>query len=169
MVYSTWQRVGDDDQWSGEIVVPGVRMSSSPAAVVFQGKLYVFHERAEEVGWISMTVYDSTTNSWSADQPVMGPHYPMQTSLGPAAIVLTESDGAEVLYLFSEARGNQGTLLVASFDGFDWTPQLPARDVNGMPLRTRGRPGLAVLDGVIYCFREKREDLGKIYLSRASF
>jgi 1-phosphatidylinositol phosphodiesterase len=150
-----------------QVPIVNARCSSAPAAIMFQGKLHVIHEEAGQTGWLRMCVYDPATKTWSNDNLIGGSFAPFQTSGSPAAIVVTGDDGEDDLLVFSEARGEQGTLMMTSFDGVEWLPQEVVRDVNGARIETRFAPGLLIADGLLYCMREKRSDLGNIYLSVA--
>jgi hypothetical protein len=101
-------------------------MSFSPATVVFNNKLYVFHPGSHESGELWYTVADGT--SWTPDQMIIsgGNLFNVENgiSLSPSAVVWNN-----VIYVFFQNGhggggignpGNGGLFFVSSTDGLGW-------------------------------------------------
>jgi hypothetical protein len=155
-------------------------MSFSPATVLFNNKLYVFHPGSYESGELWYTVADGT--SWSQDQQILANNnggYPGTTgpmSLSPSAVVWNN-----VIYVFFQhgaslpvqvgcEPGNPGNgelFFVSSTDGKGWDnvddahqPTRPLMNV-GMSFS----PSAVVWRNMIHVFHEGSQQNGQLWYS----
>ena len=104
----------DGNSWSQNIQVKAANMSESPSAVVFQDKLYCFHQGRTPTGGANgqlwYLVYDG--DEWSEEMLVPG----TGMSESPSAMVLGDE-----LYCFYQGESKAGTLWCDySADGKNW-------------------------------------------------
>ena len=84
-------------------------MSESPSAVVYNGKLYVFHQGPGD-GHLWYSVFDGT--SWSTDSQIQ----PLGMSGSPSAVVWKGG-----ITVFHQGANNNGQLLYTySPNGINW-------------------------------------------------
>ena len=86
-------------------------MSESPNAVVFSGKIYIFHNQA---GWLWMNVFDGT--NWAGNTQVSN----TGLSATPSAVSFNSK-----LYVFHKGQGD-GWLWMNVFDGTKWAGDMSA-------------------------------------------
>ena len=117
-LWTTWTKDGLLGQnWAPEQQpVPNVGMSFSPATVVFNNKLYVFHPGSHETAELWYTVADGT--SWSQDQMIIsGANSTGLPSPGicqsPSAVVWNN-----VLYVFFQNGTGGGGLVIRDTEDF---------------------------------------------------
>ena len=92
------------------VLVQNLGMSGSPSAVVYNGKLYVFHQGIDNNGQLWYSAFDGA--SWSTDQQIQ----PLGMSASPSAVLW-----AGGITVFHQGYGNNGQLWYTySPDGTHW-------------------------------------------------
>lgn len=89
----------------GDIQVPNTGMSSGPSGVIFNSKLYCFHQGYGDNSQLWYNVFDGT--NWAGDVQVPGTG--MSSSL--SAVIFNNK-----LYCFHQSYGNSGQLWYNVFD-----------------------------------------------------
>jgi hypothetical protein len=134
--------------WSGNQQVPGTQMSDSPAAVVFNNKLYCFYQgTGNNAQQLRYNVLQSDGHTWAGDQQVPS----IQISNGPAAVVFNGN-----LYCFYQGYSAGATQLhctVLSAGGTSWSADQWVRNTS----MTAG-PSAVVFNQQLYCFYQDRDD-----------
>jgi hypothetical protein len=128
--------------WRGDAKVPNTGLSAEPSAVVFNGKIYVFHQGQGDDGWLWMNVFDGKT--WVGDAKV--PNTGMTGS--PGAVVFNGK-----IYVFHRGQGRgEVWLWLNVFDGSTWAgdQQVPN---TGMSFT----PSPVIFKGKLYVFHQGRE------------
>jgi len=135
---------GDGAQWSGEVRVPNTYLSQSPSAVVFNTKLYCFHQSVTSNANATQLWYDVFDGAtWRGDQ-AMPATYMLNS---PSAVVFGTN-----LYCFHQAvasgpNANQLCYNVSA-DGAQWSG-----DVAMVPTTYMSEsPSAVVFRGTLYCF-----------------
>jgi len=85
--------------WSGDVQVPNTGMSSSPSAVLFNNKIYCFHQGSNDSGALWYNVFDGT--NWSGDVQVTN----TGMSSSPSAVVFNNQ-----IDCFHQGYNNCGAL-----------------------------------------------------------
>jgi hypothetical protein len=105
----------DGTLWETDTPVPNTGMSGSPSAVVYNGKIYVFHKgqgSTNEHLWFN--TFDGS--NWGGDQQVPG----LLMSESPSACLHYDTTVSKwKIYVFHQGSGG-GTLWYTSFDGSVW-------------------------------------------------
>ncbi len=139
---SLWYMVFDGKTWSEDKKIPHVGISYSPALVVYNGKLYLFHQGAgpgsDGAGSLWYMVFDGKT--WSEDKKI--PH--VGISYSPALAVYNGK-----LYLAHQGAGpgsdGAGSLWYMVFDGKTWS-----EDKKIPHIGISYSPALSVYNGNLY-------------------
>jgi hypothetical protein len=149
-------------------------MSFSPTAVVFNNKLYVFHQGYGENSELWYTVADGT--SWSQDQFIIGQKLNPSgdesgIGLSPSAVVWNN-----VIYVFFQRGtggggghnfGEGGLYFVASTDGRGWENvdayHRPTRQL--MNVGMSFSPSAVVWRNMIHVFHQGIYDNGELWVS----
>ena len=124
--------------WEADRKVPGTGMSAGPGAVVYQGKIWVFHQGGGENGELWGNVFDGV--QWRGDVRVGN----VKMASGPSAVVYREK-----LYVFHQGGGSDGSLWYSVFDGQTWAP-----DTQVSSTRMSAGPSAVVWKGAIYVFHK---------------
>jgi hypothetical protein len=103
-----WYSVWDGTKWLPDEHIGGVGMSSSPSAIVYRGKLWVFHQGANNDGNLYHVVLDA---DWAVDEAVSG----VAMSTSPSTLVFNDN-----LYVFHQGSGNNSQLWYSVWDGLGW-------------------------------------------------
>ncbi|MBK3337196.1 hypothetical protein [Burkholderia pseudomallei] len=140
---------GPNDKWGPVVQVPGVRMSSSPSAVFYKSKVYVFYR--ENGGSKLMYVEHDGTN-WSTAR--QSPNSSLSQS--PNAAVFKDK-----IYLFWQGKNNSGNLWWKTFDGETFTPEKKSSNAG-----LSASPGAVNYgDGRLYVFYQGKSNSGRIWYS----
>ncbi|MDI1484338.1 hypothetical protein [Polyangium sp. y55x31] len=136
-----------------DVEITNVKLTASPAPVVFDKTLYVFHQSAGNSGKLLYTTTDGAT--WTDDQEIRN----VGMSASPSAVVFNGK-----LYVFHQGSGNSGALwYITSPNGRDWTNDQEIRDV-GMS----ASPSAVVFNGKLYVFHQGRGDSGELWYTSSS-
>ncbi|MFK4720539.1 hypothetical protein ABIE89_001639 [Bradyrhizobium niftali] len=112
---SLWYDVCDQSgTWAGDVQVPDTQLLESPSAVVYNNKIYVFHQGVgSNSGSLWFDVFDGI--SWAGDKPVPSA---AGISASPSAVVFDNK-----IYVFHQGPGDNGQLWYNVFDGttMGWT------------------------------------------------
>jgi hypothetical protein len=130
----------DGQNWGGDTLVPAVAMLNSPAPVVAEGVLNVFHQTfgPGQLGW---AIFNGT--SWSADLS-FPPTFPYTTTDSPSAVVYNGN-----LYVFYQGANGSGQLWYVVGSGTGWS--LPTL----VPvLALSYRPSAVAYNGLLYLFHQ---------------
>lgn len=174
-LWSTWTKDGLLGQnWAPEQQpVPNVGMSFSPATVVFNDKLYVFHPGSHESGELWYTVADGT--GWSQDQMIISGGNAGLPGPGicqsPSAVVWND-----VIYVFFQNGsgggeignpGYGGLFFVASTDGKTWenvdNNHQPTRQLTNVGMSFS--PSAVVWSNMIHVFHDGYQQDGQLWYS----
>jgi hypothetical protein len=148
----------DGRSWSDETLVPPnaentYEMSYAPAAAVYEDNLYVFYagprDRNAE---LHAAIYDG--QAWTAGPIKTADNRNLTTSGAPGVATFKGK-----LYCVREAAGNASWILIAVFDGTQWTEL----NLSPIPGRTSGPPGLFVYNDRLYCIHEGAWNNGCLY------
>jgi hypothetical protein len=131
--------------------VANVGMSGSPAPVVYQDSLYVFHQGLGNDGWLWCSQYSS--GAWQADVQLTQ----VGMSASPCAVVY---DSTDRLYVFHQGRGNDGWLWCSQFNGKTWQLDSQIPDV-GMS----GSPSAIEYGGKLYVLHQGRGNNDELWVS----
>jgi chitinase len=134
--------VGDGVSWSSATAVPNVKLSGSPAAVVFNNLLYLFYESPSNTGWIHWCTFDGS--KWSDDAPCPNASDPFGTSGAPAVIAYNGK-----IYMFHAGQGDSGDLWFTSFDGNSWT-----KDQRAPGILLSASPAVEMYNGLIWILHQ---------------
>lgn len=145
-----WLTVFDGNRWYDDAQVPDTGMSISPSAVVFNGKLFCFHQGASQNGQLWYNVFDGT--KWLRDTRV--PQI-RGMSEAPSAVVFKG-----LLHCFYQGPGQNGRLMYTVFDGAHWLGEWP---MPGNEVCMSKSPS-AVVDGAgnLYCFYQGPGENGQL-------
>jgi hypothetical protein len=131
-------------------------MSAGPAAVVFNGKLYCFHQGTGHNGQLRYNVLSADGTTWAGDQQV-----PSTTmSADPAAVVFMNR-----LYCFYQGASENGQLHynVLAPDGTTWSGD---RQISGATM-SHGPSAVVfesgVFSGRIYCFHQGQNSNSQLW------
>ncbi|NES78977.1 MULTISPECIES: hypothetical protein [Okeania] len=80
-----------------------------PTAVVYNGKVYVFHQGRGDSGWLWYNVFNGS--EWAGDTKVG------KTGITSSPSVVVYNDQ---IYVFHQGRGDSGWLWYNVFDGSQW-------------------------------------------------
>jgi hypothetical protein len=127
---------------SGDIQIPNVSTSGTPAVTEFNGKLYCFYPGSVDKNVLLYTTFDGKT--WTKDKQVPN----MSLSGSPSVAVY----GGK-LYCFYQGSVDNNALLYITFDGNKWD----AHDTLIPNVKTLSSPALVVY-GDLYCFHRGIED-----------
>jgi hypothetical protein len=94
--------------------VPSSAMSTSPAAVVHQNRLYVFYEGAREDGTLRFN--SIAGDGWDVEKTVAN----TGTSGTPSVAVFTDSTGPESMYVFHNGVRNDTQVWFNIWNGSNW-------------------------------------------------
>ena len=116
------------DAYSTGYTVPGVAMSDSPSAIVWNGRIHVFHRWAYEHTELWFTYFDGT--NWSPDTQVPGVTNAYVTGSDPgasdrssaSAITFYKSTPTLTPELYVFYNDGNAQLAYAVYDGTNWLP-----------------------------------------------
>jgi hypothetical protein len=140
----------DGTELSDAVQVPGVSITGGPAAVVYDGQLYVFYQQA---GGSQQLMYISSSNASTWSSPAAVPGQYLTTS---ASAVVYGSD----LYVFYQGMDNDGTLYYNVYNGSSWS--------QGMTVPGAGisqSPAAVIYGSDIYVFYQNAGDGGELLYS----
>ena len=126
--------------------VPDTGMSLLPCPVVYQDKLYVFHQGLGTNGSMRYNVLDG--KSWQGELQVPG----VVMSEAPAVAVLNRK-----LYCFYQGGGNDGTLWWSGYDGKKWEKSVKVEGV-GLSLS----PSAVTVGSDIWVFHRGGGDVNEL-------
>jgi len=127
--------------WSVEQSVPGAVSEGDPAAVVYNGVIYVFYQEGPSNTYeLYYTTYNG--NSWATPQQVPA------TQIGsyPAPIVFNNK-----IYVFHSGDANNGQLWYNVFDGSSWAGDAQITSI-GAPVEADSGPSPVTVNGNIVIF-----------------
>src|SRR5271169_2586529 len=173
-LWTTWTNDGLNGQsWASESQpVPNVGLSFSPATVVFNNKLYVFHPGSVETGELWYTVADGT--SWRPDQMIISGGNSFTVADGicqsPSAVVWNNA----IYVFFKNGQGGGGIgnpgygglFFVSSTDGLGW-----ANVDNHQPTRQLMNVGMSFSPSavnwrnMIHVFHQGSQENGQLWYS----
>jgi hypothetical protein len=144
----------DGTNWDNDTQIQNIGMTDSPSAVVYDGKLYVFHQGSNNNGQLWYTFSsDGILGNWGADTLV--PNVGMTGA--PSAVV----DGS-YLIVFHQGYNSNGQLWHVTFDGTNWGQDTQIPNV-GMS----GSPSTVVYNGNLYVFHQGYANNGQLWYTVA--
>jgi len=143
--------VYDGTTWLGEKAVPLTNTSQTPSAVVYNGKLYCFHQGNTNNGQLWYNVFDG--ESWAGDKQVAA----SKLSSGPSACYF--NGRLFCAYSGSYGADNVGNALLYNiFDGSAWAGEAQ------VPLTNTSKTPAAITFGdKVYCFHEGNTSNGQLW------
>ena len=148
----------DGNSWGTtqtNVQVPGVGMSGSPSAVVYNGSLYVFYQGLNNSGGLWYTVSADSIN-WTQHPPV--PNLGMKES--PSAVLW--QGGIQVFH----QAGNGQLWRTFSSDGNNWGTTQTDAQVPGVGMS--GSPSAVVYNGSLYVFYQGLNNSGGLWYAVSS-
>ena len=150
-----WYSYFDGANWQPDTQVLNVGMSESPAPVVYNGDLYVFHQGGYENGELWYSAY-LNEQGWQPDTQL--PNVAM--SLSPSAVSWPGADGQD-LYVFHQGGYENGELWYSAYlNGQGWQPDTQLPNV-----AMSGSPSAVVCFGNLYVFHEGGYNNGQLWYS----
>ena len=148
---SRWEKEGRDKPG-----VPNTGMSSRPSAIVYDNKIYCFHQGNGNNGELWYNVFDGTDGTdgvdgigWAGDVRVSR----TGMSSGPSATVYNNK-----IYCFHQGLGKNTELWYNVFDGKRWTGDIRVSNINMC-----SGPSVIVYKNKIYCFYHGRGKNGQLW------
>ena len=144
-----WQFLGELMVSEQEVLTSKAIMCDSPSAVIFNNKLYCFHQEGRDTGKLWYNVFDGT--NWV--EYLKAPNTGMSAS--PSAVVFNGQ-----LYCFHQGYNNNGELRYSVFDGTNWLG-----DQQVLNTGMSASPSAVVFNGQLYCFHQGYNNNGELRYS----
>eukprot|EP00250_Pteridium_aquilinum_P020460 c24821_g2_i2 orf=246-2837(+) len=149
---SLFYNVLDGTSWEKEQVVPSTYSSATPSVIIFDSKLYCFHQGADNNGQLWYNAFDLENSTWEGDIQVAD----VEIVQGPSAVVF---NGAVYCFYQHTVPSSANHLLRYSvFNGSSWGTSTVVNNTY-----MTGEPSAVVYDDKIYCFHQGGKTDGTVW------